>query len=48
LTYKRPPDGAEARVEIVDIYGREEAHEVVRRCMADYTEQFGQRAASEG
>jgi inorganic pyrophosphatase len=41
LTYKRPPGASEARGEIVEIYGREAAHEVVLRCMADYTEHFG-------
>ena len=42
LTYKRPPGASEARVEIVEIYGREAAHEVVQRCMADYAEHFEQ------
>ena len=41
LTYKRPPSWREAPVEIVGVYGREEAYEVVRRCMADYAEHFG-------
>jgi inorganic pyrophosphatase len=40
LTYKRPPGASEARVEIVEIYGRAAAHEVVQRCMADYAEHF--------
>jgi inorganic pyrophosphatase len=41
LTYKRPPGASETRVEIVEVYGREAALEVVRRCMADYVEHFG-------
>jgi inorganic pyrophosphatase len=41
LTYKRPPGALETRVEIVETYGREAAYEVVRRCMADYAEHFG-------
>jgi inorganic pyrophosphatase len=44
LTYKRPPDSSEARVEIAGVYGREEAYEVIRQCVADYSEHF-RRAA---
>ena len=39
LNYKQMPDDP-ARVEIVATYGREEAHEVIRRSMADYRERF--------
>jgi inorganic pyrophosphatase len=46
LTYKRPPGSREVRVEIVAVYGREEAYEVVRRCMADYAEHFGREVAT--
>jgi inorganic pyrophosphatase len=41
LTYKQPPDASAPRVEIAGTYGREEAYEVVRRCMADYAAHFG-------
>ena len=40
LNYKQMPDD-EARVQIVATYGREEAHEVIRRAMADYRVKFG-------
>ena len=46
LTYKRPPGSSEVRVEIAGVYGREEAYEVVRRCMADYVEHFGDEEPS--
>ncbi|MCK5888641.1 MAG: inorganic pyrophosphatase [Methylococcales bacterium] len=35
LTYKNLP-GEKSVCEITDVYGREEAHEVIRRSMADY------------
>jgi inorganic pyrophosphatase len=41
LTYKQPPDSAEPRCEVLDVYGREEAFEVIRRCREDYEEHFG-------
>ena len=41
LTYKNIP-GEEARVvEIANIYGKEEAQEVIRKAMADYKKDFG-------
>lgn len=41
LTYKYPPDSADGRnVEITHVYGREEAHEVIRRSQADYSAAF--------
>jgi len=46
LTYKRPPGTSETRVEIAGVYGRDEAYEVVRCCMADYAEHFGHEPAS--
>jgi len=39
LNYKNMPDD-EAQVQIVATYGREEAHEVIRRSMADYNTKF--------
>jgi inorganic pyrophosphatase len=36
LTYKQAPDRASRAVEITHVYGREEAHEVIRRSHADY------------
>ncbi len=40
LNYKQMPDDP-ARVQIVATYGREEAHEVIRRAMEDYRIKFG-------
>ena len=50
LTYKElPPQGSDTdqpqtppRVEIAEVYGREEAHEVIRRSQQDYAAIFGQ------
>ena len=36
LTYKQAPDRVSRVVEITHVYGREEAHEVIRRGFADY------------
>jgi inorganic pyrophosphatase len=36
LTYKQGPDRASRAVEITDVYGRDEAHEVIRRSHEDY------------
>ncbi len=45
LTYKRAPDAASpATCEIVEIYGRSEAHEIIRRSHADYLELYGDAA----
>jgi inorganic pyrophosphatase len=42
LTYKEPPgDRPDRRVEIAEVYGRAEAHEVIRRSQEDYTASFG-------
>jgi inorganic pyrophosphatase len=41
LTYKQAPDRARAACEITEVYGREEALEVVRLSHEDYLEQFG-------
>ena len=41
LTYKDAPGSAEPRTEITHIYGRAEAHEVIRRSQADYRAHFG-------
>jgi inorganic pyrophosphatase len=40
LTYKQAPDVQVARVEIAEVYGRDEAHEVIRRSRADYNGRF--------
>jgi len=40
LTYKQAPGVAVARVEITDVYDREEAYEVIRRSRADYEAHF--------
>ena len=39
LTYKDLP-GKEIDVEITDVYGREEAHEIIERSMRDYQNKF--------
>lgn len=41
LTYKQLPSEAPRRIEITDTYNREEAHEVIRRSLADYRAVFG-------
>jgi inorganic pyrophosphatase len=40
LTYKMSPDRADRVVEITGSYGREEAHEVIRRSREDYSARF--------
>ncbi len=41
LTYKDAPGSAHRKTEITHIYGRAEAHEVIRRSQADYRARFG-------
>ena len=41
LSYKQSPTDAPRRVEIPNVYGREEAFEVIRRSAVDYREKFG-------
>ena len=41
LTYKQGPDVAHPACEITRVYGREEAHEVIRRSQEDYLDRFG-------
>ncbi len=41
LTYKQAPDSASSGCEISHIYGREDAHEVIRRSRSDYEKRFG-------
>ena len=43
LTYKQAPDRAVHTVTITDIYGRDEAHEVIRRSHEDYLAHFSER-----
>lgn len=40
LTYKRPPEAERNPIEIRDIYGRADAHEVIRRSQEDYRKKF--------
>lgn len=41
VTYKEIPDPeAKRKCEITDVYGKEEAHEVIRRSIADYQDEF--------
>ncbi|MEO8128770.1 MAG: inorganic pyrophosphatase [Bryobacteraceae bacterium] len=41
LTYKQSPDSASSTCQVTHVYGREEAHEVILRSLADYEERFG-------
>jgi len=41
LTYKRPPGGEAASIEITHVYGAAEAREVIVRSAEDYREKFG-------
>lgn len=45
LTYKEAPGAAGGACEIVHIYDRGEAHEVIRRSQQDYKSSFGQMEA---
>jgi inorganic pyrophosphatase len=40
-TYKLAPGADDGPCEIAEVYGRDEAHEVIRRGQEDYREQFG-------
>jgi inorganic pyrophosphatase len=48
LSYKQLPGDAPRRVEIVDVYDRAEALEVIRRSIGDYRKQFGDAETSSG
>lgn len=41
LTYKKAPGVDDARCEITGVYGRSEAHDVIRASQNDYTRRFG-------
>jgi inorganic pyrophosphatase len=41
LTYKQSPSAAAPSCELLRVYGRDEAHEVIRRSQQDYSERFG-------
>jgi len=41
LTYKQGPDDPNRACEITDVYGRAEAHEVIRKSQMDYERAFG-------
>jgi inorganic pyrophosphatase len=41
LTYKDPPGTSQRRAEITHIYGRSEAHDIIRRAQEDYRNHFG-------
>jgi inorganic pyrophosphatase len=41
LSYKQLPSAALRRVEISDVYGREEAFDVIERSIRDYRKKFG-------
>ncbi|MGI8549698.1 MAG: inorganic pyrophosphatase [Dehalococcoidia bacterium] len=40
LTYKEAPEESERKVELEGVYGRDEAHEVIRRSQEDYKAKF--------
>jgi inorganic pyrophosphatase len=42
LTYKQAPNEAKPACELTRVYGRDEAHEVIRRSQADYLDRFGE------
>ena len=42
LTYKDAPGSAKKNCEITHVYGRDEAHDVIRRSQDDYATKFGQ------
>ena len=42
LSYKQLPNEAPRRVEIIDVYGRAEALDVIKRSMDDYRENYGE------
>lgn len=44
LTYKDPPGTSNRKSEITHIYGRSEAHDIIRRAQQDYHKRFGQPA----
>jgi len=46
LTYKNLP-GEETSCEITHVYGRDEAHEVIKRAMQDYQHHYGEREAAQ-
>lgn len=41
LTYKQLPGEADQKCEITHVYGRDEAHEVIRRSQKDYDQKYG-------
>lgn len=41
LTYKQLPSETQRHVEITDVFGCDEAHEIIRRSLIDYREKFG-------
>jgi len=45
LTYKDAPGSEKKHCEITHVYGREEAHEIIRRSQLDYATHFGQLQA---
>ena len=45
LTYKQPPGSEKTACEITHVYGRDEAHDVIRRSREDYELRFGGTAA---
>jgi len=41
LSYKQLPSDKDKKVEIVDVYDREEAQDVITRSLKDYETEFG-------
>ena len=46
LTYKQIPSEVKRSVEIVEMYDRSEAHEIIKRSMKDYQRVYGRPAAA--
>jgi inorganic pyrophosphatase len=44
LSYKQFPSDAPRKVEIVDVYDRDEALDVIKRSLKDYQNRFGSEA----
>ena len=40
VTYKQAPNATSASCELLRVYGRDEAHEVIRRSQQDYLDRF--------
>jgi inorganic pyrophosphatase len=44
FSYKQLPNDSSRRVEIASVYGRDDAHDAIRRSQKDYRAKFGEPA----